>query len=68
MKKLVKTLAVCAVLAGTMSGCSYGGVAVVGDKVVVAKNNGFLFGILNSIYVCKLGDNGLHGCAAGEAP
>ena len=64
--KLVR-LAALAVLA-TLAGCAYGGAAMVGDKVVVARNDAFLFGMLRAVYVCKVSDTGLTGCAAGQAP
>ncbi len=40
--------------------CGYlRGVAAVGpDKVVIAKDNNFLFGAFRSVYVCKVTDNG----------
>lgn len=51
------------------SACSYAGVAAVDkDTVVIAKNNGFLFGILNSVHVCQVTDNGLANCASKDAP
>ncbi len=54
---------------GLMFGCSYGGVAAVdGDTVVIAKSNGFLFGLLNKVYVCQVSDSGLTGCASNESP
>lgn len=56
-------------LGTTVAGCSYAGVATTADnKVVVTKNNGFLFGILNAIYVCDVTPGGLANCKAGDAP
>ena len=57
-------------LAGTASmGCAYGGVSGSGaDKVVIARNDGFLFGILRKVFVCKVGDSGVTSCAEGESP
>ncbi len=66
MKTLVLGI-VLASLAGA-TGCAYGGVGVAGDKAVVARNDGFLFGILRKVYVCKVSDTGLTGCAEGESP
>jgi hypothetical protein len=57
-------------LAGTASmGCAYGGVSGSGtDKVVIARNDGFLFGILRKVYVCKVADSGVSACADSESP
>ena len=51
------------------SACAHqaGGVSADG-KVVIVKNVGFLFGILNKIFVCKVTDSGLSGCVGGEVP
>ena len=58
-------MALCAVAAG----CSYGGVAAVNENtVVVLKNNAFLFGIFNEVYVCKVSDGGLTSCATNHSP
>jgi hypothetical protein len=54
-------------LAGT--GCAYGGVSGSGtDKVVIARNDAFLFGILRKVFVCKVADSGVTACAEGESP
>ena len=51
------------------SGCSYAGVAAVDkDTVVIAKNNAFLFGILNSVHVCQVTDSGVTNCGNKDAP
>jgi hypothetical protein len=66
----MKRLMLGVVLASLMgSACAYapGGVSADG-KVVLVKNVGFLFGILNKVFVCKVTDSGLQGCVAGEAP
>lgn len=56
-------------IAATSTGCtSYAGAAGVGDKVVVASNNGFLGGIFRKVYVCKVTDSGLTSCSHAEAP
>jgi hypothetical protein len=56
-------------LAGTSMGCGYGGVSGSGaDKVVIARNDGFLFGILRKVFVCKVADSGVTACAEGESP
>lgn len=56
-------------LAATMlSGCSYAGLTTVGNKVVVARNDGFLFGALRKVYVCKVTDTGLTDCSSASNP
>ena len=58
------------VLAATMAtACSYapGGVSADG-KVVIAKNNGLLFGMFSKVFVCNVTPGGVTGCTAGEAP
>ena len=61
--------AVLAGLVGSMAvGCNYAGVGASGDKAVVARNDGFLFGILRKVYVCKVADSGLTGCHDSESP
>lgn len=66
MKKLISAAAVVMVAGSVLYGCSYAGVGVAGDKVVLARNDDFLYGMLRKIYVCKLTDQGLTECAAGE--
>ena len=66
-KSLMSAAAVTLLLA-TIAGCSYVAPAVAGDKVVIAKNNAFLFGVLNTVYVCKITDKGLTACADNESP
>lgn len=69
MNKTFVTMMLVGVMGSLLGGCSYGGVAAVGtDKVVIAKNNAFLFGILNKVYVCKVADTGVSACASAEAP
>jgi hypothetical protein len=68
MKKVVGLVLSAAVLCG-VAGCSYAGVAGVGaDKVVIARNDGFLFGILRKVYVCRVTDAGVTACQSDEAP
>jgi len=49
--------------------CTYapGGVTADG-KVVIAKNDGFLFGLLGKVFVCNVTPGGVTGCVAGDAP
>ena len=68
MKRIVGLLLVAGVL-GTMAGCTaYAGAATSGDKVVIASNNGFLFGVFRKVYVCKVTDKGLAACDNDESP
>jgi hypothetical protein len=67
MKKAIFALVLCATAAG-LGGCSYGGVGAVGDKAVVARNDGFLFGILRKVFVCTVTDTGLTACQSADAP
>jgi len=52
-----------------LAGCSYavGGVSSDGH-VVVAKNDGLLFGLLAKVFVCQVTPEGVKGCVAGQAP
>ena len=68
MKKTSALLLALGLAATSFSGCAYSGTTAVGDKVVVLRNDGFLFGILRKAYVCKVSDNGLSSCSAGENP
>ncbi len=56
------------VLASSATGCSYAGAGAANDKVVVARNDGFLFGILRTVFVCKVTDAGLSACNSADAP
>ncbi|WP_394823848.1 hypothetical protein [Pendulispora albinea] len=67
MKKGIALVLAVAALSSA-AGCSYGGVSAAGDKVVVARNDGFLFGILRKAYVCKVSDAGLTSCQTNENP
>jgi len=68
MKKLLALLLVTGSFGALSAGCAYGGAAASGDKVVVLRNDAFLFGALRSAYVCKITDAGLSSCQEGEAP
>ncbi len=68
MKKAIVALMLVA-SAGSLGGCSYAGVGGVGaDKVVIARNDSFLFGILRKVFVCKVTDAGLAACSSADAP
>lgn len=68
MKKLVGLLMVGTFVAMSTGCTSYAGAAGVGDKVVIASNNGFLGGIFRKVYVCKVTDNGLSSCSHNQSP
>ena len=68
MKKVLASLMATGMLVGVLAGCSYGSVAVAGDKVVVLRQDAFLFGVLRKAFVCRVSDAGLTNCAANEAP
>jgi hypothetical protein len=68
MKKGIALIFALAALGGAATGCNYGGVGTAGDKAVVARNDGFLFGILRKVYVCKVADSGLTSCQNSENP
>ncbi len=68
MIRLAKSAFAVALLGAVSMGCSYGGAAASGDKVVVLRNDSFLFGALRTAYVCKITDAGLAGCSEGESP
>lgn len=64
----VRLFAVLVTLAFVATGCLYGGVAAVGtDTVVITKTAG-PFGLMRTVYVCKVTPNGLTGCKDKESP
>ena len=67
MKALVKWTALAALL-GTIGGCAYGAIDTAGDKVVIMRQDSFLFGALRTAFVCKVTDAGLTNCADNESP
>jgi hypothetical protein len=68
MKKTVALLLAAGTLVSVIAGCSYGGVAVVNDKAIIARNDSFLYGALRKVFVCKVADSGVSSCAEGESP
>jgi hypothetical protein len=70
MKKTLGVLMAAGVLSSALGGCAYGGIATIGaDKVVITRNDAFLFGALRKVFVCKVADRGVTDCAAdGESP
>ncbi|WP_394823847.1 hypothetical protein [Pendulispora albinea] len=68
MKRML-VVALTLIGAASTMGCGYSGVSLAGtDKVVVARNDYFLFGALRKAYVCKVTDAGLTSCADSESP
>lgn len=61
-------VAVMAALSVPVIGCAYSGAAASGDKVVVLRNDGFLFGVLRQAFVCKVSADGLTGCKSQDNP
>jgi hypothetical protein len=70
MKKIKASLLLVLIAASTgLGGCAYGGAAAMGDKLVILRNDSFLFGALRKVYVCKVTDAGLSNCQlSAEAP
>jgi len=68
MKNTIFMLVAVGILSSA-TGCAYGGAAMgSADKVVVTRNDAFLFGILRKVFVCKVADAGLSACSESEAP
>ena len=70
MKKVMGFVLAAALAAPALSGCSYGMIATTqdGSKVVITRQDGFLFGILRKVFVCKVTDGGATACAEGTSP
>lgn len=69
MKKALGLVMTLGLIASAMSGCAYGDMAAVGtDKVVVMRQDMFLFGALRKAFVCKITDGGLSSCGTAESP
>ena len=56
--------------ASPLTGCAYGMIAATqdGSKVVVTRQDMFLFGALRKVFVCKVADGGVAGCGESESP
>jgi len=68
-KSKVALVTFLASLCAVAAGCSYGGVASVNENtVVIVKNNAFLFGATNEVFVCKVSDSGVTSCASNHSP
>jgi hypothetical protein len=68
MKNAIATLLAAGFIAGALPGCSYGMIAPVGDRVVIARQDNLLFGALRKVFVCKVTDAGLTSCSVAESP
>ncbi len=69
MKKCALALMIC--LVTPLAACSYGTAVAVGknrDRVMILRNDHFLFGALRQAYVCKASDAGLVDCQKQESP
>jgi hypothetical protein len=68
MKSTIVLFLAAAALAGATQGCAYGSIATAGDKVVITRQDGFLFGALRKVFVCKVTDAGTANCGSAESP
>ena len=68
MKKGLASLLAAAAIASALTGCAYGSIATAGDKVVITRQDGFLYGILRKVFVCKVTDGGLSSCQEADSP
>ena len=68
MKLSIAIVLAASALGSALTGCSYGGIATAGDKVVITRNDGFLFGALRKVFVCKVSDAGVTSCQEADAP
>jgi len=68
MKKIAAVFVLAATAMG-LGGCSYGAIATAGnDKVVITRQDGFLYGALRKVFVCKVTDGGAASCGTNESP
>jgi hypothetical protein len=68
MKNTIVMFLAAAALAGATQGCAYGMIATAGDKVVITRQDAFLFGALRKVFVCKVTDAGAANCGSAESP
>ena len=68
MKLTIALVLAASALGSALTGCAYGGVGVSGDKAVIARNDGFLYGALRKVFVCKVTDAGVANCGSAESP
>lgn len=68
MKKAIG-LVLAIATAAPLTGCAYGAIATTTDgKVVITRQDSFLFGALRKVFVCKVTDGGVANCQAADAP
>ena len=68
MKKALALVLGSLMLASSLSACAYGSIATAGDKVVITRNDAFLFGALRKVFVCKVTDAGVTACGSADSP
>jgi hypothetical protein len=68
MKKMIAGVLAVATMSSALGGCYYAGVATAGDKAVILRNDGFLYGLLRKAVVCKITDSGLQNCGDNNNP
>ncbi len=68
--KRVLGLALALATAAPALGCAYGDIATTqdGTKVVITRQDSFLFGALRKVFVCKVTDAGVAACNESESP
>ncbi len=68
MKKIAAAMMLAVMVVDT-TGCAYGSIATAGnDKVVITRNDMFLYGALRKVFVCKVTDGGAASCGTNESP
>jgi hypothetical protein len=68
MKLSIALVLAAAALSSGLTGCAYGSIATTGDKVVITREDSFLFGALRKVFVCKVTDAGVANCNSAENP
>ena len=68
MKLSIALVLAAATLGSGLTGCAYGSIATAGDKVVITRQDGFLFGALRKVFVCKVTDAGVANCGSADSP
>ena len=68
MKLSIAMVLAASALCSGLAGCAYGPIATTGDKVVITREDGFLFGALRKVFVCKVTDAASPTAAPPRAP
>jgi len=69
MKKSIAFAIAGVAMVSALNGCSYGAVAHLGgERVILARNDNILFGLLRKVYVCRVTDAGVSACQSADAP